>query len=36
MHHYKQSAFADACKTQYTITVYTTVFLKMKPRVWNM
>ena len=26
----------DACKTYHTITVYTSVFLKMNPRVWNM
>jgi len=32
----KQSAYTDASKTHYTITVYITVFLKMNPRVRNM
>jgi len=27
----KQSAYTDACKTHYTIIVYTTVLLKMNP-----
>jgi len=29
-------AYTDACKTLYTTPVYTTVFLKMNPRVRNM
>jgi len=41
MHQYKQSstyntAYTDACKTHHTITVYTTVILKMNPQVRNM
>jgi len=28
--------YTDACNTFYTIPVYTTVFLKMNPRVRNM
>jgi len=30
------TASTDACKTHYTIPVYTNVFLKMKPWVQNM
>ena len=30
------TAYTDACKTHYTISVYTTVFLKMNPRLRNM
>jgi len=30
------AAYIDACKMYHTITAYTTVFLKMNPRVWNM
>jgi hypothetical protein len=33
---YKQTAYADACKTYHTITVYTTVYLKMHPLFRNM
>jgi len=41
MHQYKQScryktACTDVCKTYRTIPVYTTVFLKMNPRVRNI
>ena len=36
MQQYKQSAYTDACKTYYTITVYSTVYLKMNPRFGNM
>jgi hypothetical protein len=40
MHRYKQStyktAYTDACKTCYTVTVSTTVFPKMNPPVRNM
>ena len=28
-----KNAYTDACRTHYTISVYTTVFLKMNPRV---
>ena len=31
-----RTAYTDAHKTNYTIPVYTTVFLKMNPRVRNM
>jgi hypothetical protein len=31
-----KTTYTDACKTYYTISVYTTVFLKMNPRVRNM
>jgi len=41
MHRYKQSttyqiAYTDACITYQIILVYTSVFLKMNPRVRNM
>ena len=40
MHRYKQStyktAYTDACKAYYTVTVYTTVFLEMNPPVRNL
>jgi hypothetical protein len=29
-------AYTDACKTHYTIPVYTAVFLKMNPRFRNI
>jgi len=31
-----KTGYTDACKTYCTMTVYTTVFLKMNPRVRNM
>ena len=31
-----KTAYTDACKTDYTIPVYTTVFLKMNTRNRNM
>ena len=31
-----KTAYTDACKTYYTINVYTTEFLKMNPRVRNI
>jgi len=31
-----KTAYNDTCKTNYTIPVYTTVFLKMNPWVRNM
>jgi len=36
MHQYKQAACTDACKTYRTLTVYTTVYLKMNHRIRNM
>jgi len=36
MHQYKQPAYTDACKTYLTITIYSTVYLKMNPQVRNM
>jgi len=29
------TAYTDACKTHYTVPVYTAVFLKMNPRIRN-
>jgi hypothetical protein len=31
-----RTVYTDACKTHYTIPVYTNVFLKMNPRFRNM
>ena len=31
-----KTAYTDACKTHYTMPVYTIVFLKMNPRVQNV
>jgi len=31
-----QTAYSDARKMYHTMTVYTTIFLKMNPWVWNM
>ena len=31
-----KTAYTDACKTHYTIPVYTTIFQKMNPQVQNM
>jgi len=36
IHQYKQSSHADAATTYHTVTAYTSVFLKMNPRVRNM
>jgi len=31
-----KTLYTDACKTYHTITVYTTVFLKLNPRISNV
>jgi hypothetical protein len=31
-----KTPYTDACKTYYTLPVYTTVFLKMNPRLLNI
>jgi len=31
-----KNAYTGVCKTHYTVSVYTNVFLKMNPRVRNM
>ena len=42
MHQYKHlvgsrvTAYTHACQKRYTVTVYTTTFLKMNPRFRNM
>jgi len=30
-----KTAYTEASRTHYTIPVYTTIFLKVNPRVWN-